>query len=65
MEIKVKGQVLILDEAHNMEDSSREAASFTTTQEEMQEAMGDFEKIANMGYRPGDMAQFVSFTLDR
>lgn len=39
MDINLKNHVLILDEAHNIEDSSREGASCTFTQEEIADAM--------------------------
>lgn len=32
MEINLKGQIVILDEAHNIEDSARSAASWSVTQ---------------------------------
>ena len=49
MEIAVKGQIIILDEAHNIEDSAREGASWDVTQEDILEAMQDLEKIAGTG----------------
>lgn len=38
MNISLKNHVLVLDEAHNIEDSARDAASCTVTQDELQEA---------------------------
>ena len=49
MEISIKNQVIILDEAHNIEDSAREGASFTMTQEEIIDSMRDLEKMAETG----------------
>ena len=49
MEISVKNQVIILDEAHNIEDSAREGASWEVTQEDLIDAMQDLEKTATMG----------------
>ena len=49
MEISVKNQIIILDEAHNIEDSAREGASFQMTQEEIIDSMNDLEKIAGTG----------------
>ena len=49
MEISVKNQVIILDEAHNIEDSAREGASWDVTQEDIMESMQDLEKIASTG----------------
>jgi fanconi anemia group J protein len=45
MEISLKGQIVILDEAHNIEDSSREAASFSVTQAQLLEAMKDLDYV--------------------
>ena len=45
MEINLTDQVLILDEAHNMEDSSREAASFSLTHADLQEAVMDLNRV--------------------
>ena len=52
MEIYLKGQVVILDEAHNIEDSARSAASWQVTQDELQEAMRDLEKVAQADVLP-------------
>ena len=49
MEISVKGQIIILDEAHNIEDSAREGASWNVTQEDVRDAMQDLEKVAGTG----------------
>ena len=49
MEISVKNQVIILDEAHNIEDSAREGASLDATMEEFIDSMNDLEKIAATG----------------
>ena len=46
MEISVKNQVIILDEAHNIEDSAREGASLDATLEEFMDSMNELEKIA-------------------
>ncbi|XP_059096440.1 Fanconi anemia group J protein-like [Tigriopus californicus] len=45
MDISLKGQILILDEAHNIEDSARSAASWQVTQEEIRDAMRDLEAL--------------------
>ena len=45
MEITLTNQIVILDEAHNIEDSSREAASFTVSQTQLLDAMRDLETI--------------------
>ena len=45
MEINLKGQVVILDEAHNIEDSAREASSFSVSQQQLGEVMTDLESM--------------------
>jgi len=45
MEIPIKGNIIILDEAHNIEDSARESASGTFSQEDFRLAMVDCEKV--------------------
>ncbi|CAG0896403.1 unnamed protein product [Darwinula stevensoni] len=47
MNIKLKGQILILDEAHNMEDASREAVSFTIQYNTLNEAKDDLFNLAD------------------
>ena len=46
MEINLKGQVVILDEAHNIEDSAREAASFSVTETQLMDACSDIQNIS-------------------
>jgi Fanconi anemia group J protein len=45
MEISLMGQIVILDEAHNIEDSSREAASFSVTQMQLLETIQDLDYV--------------------
>ncbi|XP_069161722.1 Fanconi anemia group J protein homolog [Procambarus clarkii] len=45
MEINLNDQVIVLDEAHNIEDSAREAASCTLTKDEIDEAISDFKRM--------------------
>lgn len=45
MSIPIKGNVIILDEAHNIEDCAREAASGSFSQEEFRLALTDCEKV--------------------
>ena len=45
MDISLTNQIVILDEAHNIEDSSREAASFSVTQAQLLDAMNDLDTI--------------------
>ena len=46
MELNLKDQIVILDEAHNIEDASREAASYSVSQKEIQESA---ENLQHMG----------------
>jgi DNA repair helicase Rad3 len=52
LDISLKGQVVILDEAHNIEDTARSAASWEVTQEAIREAMQDIEAIGAAGVEP-------------
>ena len=45
MEIVLRDQIVILDEAHNIEDSAREASSFSVTQSQLVDAMKDLDAI--------------------
>lgn len=45
MEINLSDQVVILDEAHNIEDSSREAASWSVSIHNLDEAMSDLDSL--------------------
>ncbi|CAG7719956.1 unnamed protein product, partial [Allacma fusca] len=64
MGIELENQILIFDEAHNMEDAAREASSFTICQDEIQAAMQDFEKVGEKGlfepYAHRQLAQLMS-----
>ena len=54
MSISLKGHVVVLDEAHNMEDCSREAASCLLSGTMFREAEKDLDKLANFNR---DLAQ--------
>ena len=45
MLINLKGQIIVLDEAHNMEDSAREAASNSVSSYDIREAVKEMEGI--------------------
>ena len=49
MNIELTGQIVILDEAHNIEDSSRDAASSSTSQDELQMGIQDCERVGHAG----------------
>ena len=44
--ISLKNHILILDEAHNIEDSSRESASYSVTEKQLSEATTDIIKMS-------------------
>jgi len=46
MDIDLKDQIIILDEAHNIEDSARESASLTIDTMELQETLDDLDKMS-------------------
>ncbi|XP_072043286.1 uncharacterized protein [Amphiura filiformis] len=60
MEISVKGQIIVLDEAHNIEDSAREAASYSVTEEQLQEAMDELERLIVAKWRQPHTGQMKS-----
>ena len=45
MEIDLTDQVVVLDEGHNVEDSARDAASYSITAIQLQDAMSDLDKM--------------------
>ena len=47
MEIDLRDQLVVLDEAHNVEDSARDAASLTLTAVDLQNVLEDLDKLGN------------------
>ncbi len=45
MEINLKGDIVILDEAHNIEDACRESASFSITEADLAGAIENFRNL--------------------
>ena len=45
MEINIKDEIIILDEAHNIEDFSREAASYTVSSKQLTSAIADLDQL--------------------
>lgn len=45
MEINLKGQIVILDEAHNIEDSARDAAGGSITTEQITSAIQNLQQL--------------------
>lgn len=58
--LDLQGQIVILDEAHNIEDVCREAASFTLNQDDIIEAKQDCDKIASYGVQVEIHKEMVS-----
>ena len=50
MEINLKDQIVILDEAHNIEDSTREAASFSISQKQLKDANDDVAHMSKTSF---------------
>lgn len=46
MDIVLKDQIIILDEAHNIEDSAREAASLTIRADGLQDVIDELDKLS-------------------
>ncbi|XP_063613872.1 Fanconi anemia group J protein homolog, partial [Penaeus indicus] len=60
MSINLTEQVIILDEAHNIEDSAREAASCTLTQDAILEARDDLEKLVALKVNEEECSKLAS-----
>ncbi|XP_029922829.1 Fanconi anemia group J protein isoform X2 [Myripristis murdjan] len=52
MDISLDGQILVLDEAHNIEDCARESASYTLDQNSLLMARDDLDSMVNSNIRP-------------
>ena len=67
MDIHLKNNIVILDEAHNIEDSARGAASYDMSQAAIKEAMTDLENMmkfsqeTNRGGNPQEYAELNQF----
>jgi len=48
MEISLKDQIVVLDEAHNVEDSARDAASLTLTAVDLQNTLDDLDRLVQL-----------------
>lgn len=47
MDISLKDQIVVLDEAHNVEDSARDSASLTLTAVDLQNTLDDLDRLGN------------------
>lgn len=52
MEIDLAGQILVLDEAHNIEDCARESASFTLDNNSLLLSKDELESMIKNNIRP-------------
>lgn len=50
MEISLEGDILILDEAHNIEESAREAGSFDVTEDQLIDVENQLQKMMNLNF---------------
>ena len=50
MMINLKGHIVILDEAHNIEDAAREAASQSIGQDTIVKAIADIDSLSESHY---------------
>lgn len=51
MEINLAGQILVLDEAHNIEDCARESASFTLERNSLMMSRDELDGMVNNNIR--------------
>ncbi|GBN98761.1 Fanconi anemia group J [Araneus ventricosus] len=63
MTINLKGNIVVTDEAHNIEDSARDAASATISVSHIEEAVLDIEKVGRHSKTIPDCYQHVGKTL--
>ena len=45
MDINLKDEIVVLDEAHNIEDSAREAASASITSVQLEDVIAELDKL--------------------
>lgn len=58
--MQLKGHVIIVDEAHNIEDQCRDAASLKLDQTNLNSAKMDCEKVSKFGVNSVAYAALVS-----
>ena len=63
MKIVLRGNIIMLDEAHNIEDSAREAASGTFSQESFRLALVDCEMVRRVDLYETNGVQIERFLL--
>lgn len=60
MNVQLKGHVIIVDEAHNIEDQCRDAASLKLDQNNLNLAKMDCEKVSKFGVNSVTYSALVS-----
>lgn len=60
MNVKLQGHVIIVDEAHNIEDQCRDAASLRLDQTMLNLAKMDCEKVSKLGHNSASYMVLVS-----
>lgn len=60
MDLVLHDHVIVLDEAHNIEDSAREAASCKLTQSSIAEARDELQKLKEMNFNTEECNELVS-----
>lgn len=63
MNLKLRGHVVIVDEAHNIEDQCREAASLRLEQSMVNLAKMDCEKLSKFGQDSTSYSAMVSYNM--
>lgn len=61
MDINLSGQILVLDEAHNIEDCARESASFTLTQDNLLAVRDELDGMVNSNIRRSEHEPLRNF----
>lgn len=61
MDINLSGQILVLDEAHNIEDCARESASFTVNYNSLLSSRGELEKMVKDNIRQANHEPLQNF----
>ncbi|XP_047999138.1 Fanconi anemia group J protein homolog isoform X4 [Leguminivora glycinivorella] len=63
MQIDVRDQIIIIDEAHNIEDICRDAATQTVTRDEILLAIKELEHVAEYRYANQDILSYIDILL--
>lgn len=61
MDINLKEQIVVLDEAHNIEDCARESASYTVNYDSLLASRDDLESLVNNDIRRAKHEPLQSF----